>query len=315
VRVQSILSGMLLGAALASPARAGTPFPLGAPVTAVAAGPTRLLAATASDLLLLDLQGRVLRRLPLQEPAPGHGRPAATDDPFAIGAGVSSADDFDEAYDSDLDLEDAENVTGRWARSAKRVVTRAAPSTPPVVAVDERFAWWGREDGLWRMELNGQGATRVLRTTGIGVQALATSPDGKYVIVHSDGTVHRSVDGGANFSRLFVIGGGGADVSVTSSGTAFVLESSGLRRVRVDATASEPLASATAEAIASCGAVTLAIAAGRVLVLDDAHSELAFAPGDALPAGMTRVACSKDGAVWAALGATLWAAFRSLRRR
>ena len=303
-----MLVGLLLGSAVTGTARAGVPIPLGAPVIALAAGPSRLIAATARDLLLLDLQGRLIRRFSLERPAPTPERRVVAADPFAIGAGVGSADDFDEPYDADLDIEDAENVTGRWDRMARAAPTRASPDpgrAGAVVAVDERFAWWGRGDGLWRADLEDERSHQVLRATGSGVQALATSPDGKFVVVLSDDTVLRSADGGTTFTRLFPVAGGAAEVSVTATGTAFVLDGSGLRRLRSDATTPDSIPVAT-ETIASCGPVTLAIAFGRVLVLDDTQAQPWLIRGGAIPVDSGRVTCSKDGAVWAVLGANLW---------
>lgn len=305
MRVHLVPIGVLLLPAAAA-ARASVPIPLGAPVVALSAGPSRLLAATSRDVVLLDLQGHQIRRFPMTAPATAVRR-APPPDPFAISAGVSGADDFDEPYDGDLDLEDAENVTGRWERTRPR--TRGSPSVAgpaSVVAVDQRFAWWGGADGLWRVDLDGAGVVQLLRGSANGVDALATSLDGTHVVVQSNGFLLRSRDGGMTFDRLFPIAGGIAEVTITSTGTVFVLDASGLRRVRPETSTPERIGLSTADAIAGCGPVTLAFTSGRLLVLDDTDQQPTRARTETVPVDSIRLACSKDGSLWTALGAHLW---------
>lgn len=308
--VQSIFVGLLglVGVTAAAAARAGVPVPLGAPVMAIGAGPSRLLVATPRDVLLLDRHGRIVRRLPLEASSVSQARPAVADDPFAIAAGLSGADDFDEAYDVDLDVEDAENVTGRWTRGAPR---RRPPPVPAqaaatVVSVDERFAWWGTPDGLWRTDLEGVGAVKVLRAQGDGVRALATSPDGRRVMVLSDGVMLRSLDGGNTFGRLFPVAGGRADVAMTTTGTAFVLDTSGLQRLPIDSTTPDRMGVPEVTALASCGTRALLVAAGTIFVVEDGRNEPTPIPGATQVDRPIKVTCSTDGRLWAALGTNLW---------
>lgn len=222
---------------------------VGQPVTALAAGGEVVVVATDSgDVLLLDGDGAVRRRLEGPEiraaPGPrareeglasGRGRSsgATPADGFTIGAGVPADDDFNDPYDVDSQVEDPTNVLRDDGPSGRRTARggSAGSDSEVVVAAGGRTVWFARSDGLLRASLDA--STPPERVGGASTErwsALAASSDGRWLAGVRGGWLVRSEDAGETFDPIGPVGGPVRRLAVTDEGHVLLVDASGARR-------------------------------------------------------------------------------------
>ncbi len=294
--------------------------PLREPVEAVVANDHGVVALTRTQAVLLDGDGVPLRRLGLGEPSSRRrpGRATRRDD-FAATAGVLDDDDFNDPHDSDSEVEDPENIlasddaVGRRREPVARLVTTAG------LAIGGRFGWVsGGADGLLRIDLDDAGVTRAVAGGAPGLTEVAASADGRYVATAGDRRLLRSRDGGATFDAAVALVGPARSVAVTSRGTIFVIDGSGLRRLAASATQPQALELPDATEVTSCGPEVVVRQGRWLTAIDDRGDKdgILEVAGDlvapdvldrrAAPPETERLVCSADGGVWLSFQPGLW---------
>jgi len=301
--------------ALALGALTPATLPIRVPVSAVAANEASAVALTDDDVRLMDGTGFPLGRFARTgEPAQGGPRRRARRGTGFAAAGVLADDDFNDPHDPDSEIEDPENILVDDAAPARRRARAVPPASGVAFGVGGSVVWVGRDDGLWRLSLEGGGVERAALPAAGPVRQVAASADGRVVVAALDGVVVRSDDGGTRFGRLPDPPVAGSRLVLTGAGHAYLLAGGGLFRLEESGPAIEVI-SHDAEDATACGSVALAVVARRVIVVSAAGPSPGDGPGEhqagdderrEVPAGAHRLACSPDGTTWVAYGAALW---------
>jgi len=327
----------------AAAAHAALMLAVGEPVVGLAAGDNVVVAVTdLGDVLLLDRQGTVRRRLPIQAGHPtsrglaparrngkGSGSATAARDGFLIGAGVPADDDFNDPYDVDSEVEDPTNVLLEDRPSGRRTdrVISASGGRAVLVAAGGRTAWFVRADGLVRASLDSDAPPeRIGGSSAERWSALAASADGHWLAGVRGAWLVRSGDGGETFDPISPIAGPAERLALTKGGDVLLVDREGARRVGAAMVSS---GSAWPEALDVCasGRGTIVLAAGGLAMVDSAedsggarasaaHSEAGLPRGGdsertttkqvVLPEQVDRLACDGGGETVAIGGASLW---------
>ncbi|HEY8925241.1 MAG TPA: hypothetical protein VIU64_12725, partial [Polyangia bacterium] len=339
-----VLAG--LGESTGGPRRRGAlVLAVGEPVTALAAGDAVVVAATdLGDVLLLDSEGTVRRRLPVGAARAPTGRRARRDglgngrersygttvaDAFLIGAGVPADDDFNDPYDVDSEVEDPTNVLrgdGSPERRAGRAGSGEADSVV-VLAAGGHTAWFARSDGLLRALIDE--STPPERLGGSSAEpwsALAASHDGRWLAGVRGGWMVRSEDGGETFDSIGPVAGPVARLAVTDQGDILLVDGHGAHRVGGP---TPETASAWPGALDACvSGGSAVVLAERALVIAQPPVRPSGPGGEAgrsasnlralttqgrkeaerlpLPEDVDRLACDGRGGSWAIGGSSLW---------
>ena len=209
--------------------------------------------------------------------------------------------------DDDNDDDDALGGTQSLRRGHSAVSPNDAPQSNNAIAVGKQFAWLGRGDGLWRIDLRDGTRMRLPEPSGM-VGAVSVSPDGAFLVVAIAGRVLLSADKGASFRELGTYAGRRVILAVESSGLVAFIDANGIHTSATLAVTPATSVSSGAfeiKGLAACPEGILAwsqSALFRIVPGDEAARTEGLGP---LPPGSHKIFCGTRGDVFA-YGTNLW---------